>query len=165
MKTQHPLKRQLFLHLCLHLTSLFFPLLANRGWNCHYSKVDTKGSWISSLHEEDSSGHQGWQHPPQHWGTRQTGRLWSCWSTNGKFTSNVYNNEVMGIERKPIRYFVNLYEYGSYDLNVYNVCFTWRTPWQRETLWSVLRSGWLPRWSRRLDTTVWLTSGPWVSRP
>lgn len=43
-------------------------------------------------------------------------------------------------------------------------CFS-RIPWQRETLWLVRHSGWPQKSSKRLATTVWLTSGPWASHP
>lgn len=71
-----------------HLCSFFSLLISvNRGWDCHHLEVHTERSRISSLHEEDPSRHQGRKHPPQHWGTRQTRRLWSCWTTYGNISN------------------------------------------------------------------------------
>lgn len=50
------------------------------------------------------------------------------------------------------------------SVDVDSFCFS-RIPWQRETLWLVLPSGWPQKSSKRLATTVWLTSGPWASHP
>lgn len=58
-------------------------LSADGGGDCYHPEVHSERSWVSSLHEEDSSGHQGGKHPPQHRGTRQTRRLWRCWTANG----------------------------------------------------------------------------------
>lgn len=65
------------------VSSMFLLTSVNRGGDCHYPEVNTERSWISSLHEEDPSGHQGRKHPPQHWRTCQTCRFWSCWTANG----------------------------------------------------------------------------------
>lgn len=48
----------------------------NRGGDCYDTLWCSERLGVPTFQEKDPQGHQGRQHPAEHGGPRQTGRLW-----------------------------------------------------------------------------------------
>lgn len=65
-------------------------LAANGRGDSHHPAVHPEGSGVSSLHEENPQRHQSRQHPAEHRGSGQTGRLRSCWTAHREWNCLVF---------------------------------------------------------------------------